>query len=87
MTVSNHFDQNNDNFSAKKTGKVVVLRFKGNPASMDYGNDGLDQHLKEGQSIDMIAHHKGNRIRSWTQDGHSLGRYMAAGKLNVYWSG
>jgi len=31
MTVSNHFDQNNDNFSAKKTGKVVVLRFKGNP--------------------------------------------------------
>ena len=31
MTVTNQFDRNNDYFTAKKTGKVVVLRFKGNP--------------------------------------------------------
>ena len=48
MTVSNQFDRNNDYFTAKKTCKVVVLRFKGNPllnsaifksrdAVLDYG--------------------------------------------------
>ena len=54
MTVSNQFDRNNDLIGTtiilrqKKTGKVVVLRFKGNPllnsaifksrdAVLDYG--------------------------------------------------
>ena len=46
-----------------------------------YDSDGLDQHLKESRSIEMIAPHKGNRIRPRTQDGRKLRRYKRRWKI------
>jgi transposase len=46
-----------------------------------YDSDGLDQHLKESRSIEMIAPHKGNRIRRRTQDGRKLRRYKRRWKI------
>jgi transposase len=46
-----------------------------------YDSDGLDQHLKESRSIEMIAPHKRNRIKSRTQDGRKLRRYKRRWKV------
>ena len=46
-----------------------------------YDSDGLDQHLKESRSIEMIAPHKGNRIKRRTQDGRKLRRYKRRWKI------
>ena len=46
-----------------------------------YDSDRLDQHLKESRGIEMIAPHKGNRIRRRTQDGRKLRRYKRRWKI------
>jgi transposase len=46
-----------------------------------YDSDSLDEHLKESRGIEMIAPHKGNRIRRRTQDGRKLRRYKRRWKI------
>jgi transposase len=46
-----------------------------------YDSDGLDQHLKENRSIEMIAPHKRNRARPRTQDGCKRRRYKRRCKV------
>ena len=46
-----------------------------------YDSDSLDQHLKKSRGIEMIAPHKGNRIRPRTQDGRKLRRYKRRWKI------
>jgi transposase len=45
-----------------------------------YDSDRLDAQLQK-QSIDMIAPHRGNRIRNFTQDGRKLRRYRHRWKV------
>jgi len=40
-----------------------------------YDSDPLDEALRHQCAIDLIAPHKGNRVRPATQDGRSLRRY------------
>jgi len=46
-----------------------------------YDSDTLDQELKEENNIDLIAPHKGNRVKDKTQDGRSLRRYKRRWKV------
>ena len=46
-----------------------------------YDSDSLDQLLKKSRGIEMIAPHKGNRIRPRTQDGRKLRRYKRRWKI------
>lgn len=50
-------------------------------ADKAYDSDPLDTHLKTTYGTDLIAPHKGNRIKPKTQDGRSLRRYKRRWKV------
>jgi transposase len=58
-----------------------VLHGWADPASWAYDSDRLDTRLLEERGIEMIAPHRGNRKRSFTQDGWSLRGYMRRWKI------
>jgi transposase len=50
-----------------------------------YDSDALDERLAE-MGVEMIAPHKGNRIKSKTQDGRKLRRYKRRWKVERFFA-
>jgi hypothetical protein len=46
-----------------------------------YDSDPLDKRLAEERGVEMIAPHKDNRRRAFTQDGRALRRYRKRWKI------
>jgi transposase len=51
-----------------------------------YDSDKLDKRLSQERSVEMIAPHKNNRIKSLTQDGRTLRKYRKRWKVERFFA-